>query len=198
MDGRIARGQRTRASILERAVDLASVEGLEGLTIGRLATELEMSKSGLFAHFGSREDLQLAVNEAARERFAAAVLEPLRALAPGPERLDTFLRGWLDYMRREIFEGGCFFFTARAEFDARPPGPVRDAVLSDQRTWRRLLAREIASGLGDKANAEQLAFEVDAIGMAANLEFQLERDPATFDRAAAAFAARGLLLTRPR
>jgi AcrR family transcriptional regulator len=198
MDGRIARGQRTRASILERAVDLASVEGLEGLTIGRLATELEMSKSGLFAHFGSREDLQLAVNEAARERFAAAVLEPLRALAPGPERLDTFLRGWLDYMRREIFEGGGVVFTARAEFDARPSGPVRDAVLSDQRTWRRVLAREIASGLGDGANAEQLAFEVDAIGMAANLEFQLERDPATFDRAAAAFAARGLLLTRPR
>jgi AcrR family transcriptional regulator len=192
MDGRIARGRRTRASILERAVDLASVEGLEGLTIGRLATELEMSKSGLFAHFGSREELQLAVNAAAKERFTREVLEPLAALERGPERLDVFLRGWLDYLRRGVFEGGCFFFAARAEFDARPDGAVRDAVLDDQRAWRRRLAREIAAALPD-ADAQQLAFEVDAIGMAANLEFQMERDPAAFERAAAAFAARGLL-----
>ena len=194
MDGRIARGKRTRASILERAVDLASIEGLEGLTIGRLATELEMSKSGLFAHFGSREELQLATNAAARERFAAAVLEPLAGLERGPERLDRLLRGWLDYLRRGVFEGGCFFFAVRAEYDARADGPVREAVLADQRTWRRLLAGEIAAALPDAdADTEQLAFEVDAIGMAANLEHQLERDPAVFDRAAAAFAARGLL-----
>src|SRR4051812_1031017 len=116
-DGRRARGRRTRSSILRAAADLASVGGLEGLTIGRLATELEMSKSGLFAHFGSKEELQLATNAAARERFVETVLAPIEALEPGFERLEALLDGWLDYMRSEVFAGGCYFTTVRVEFD---------------------------------------------------------------------------------
>ena len=189
-DGRKARGRRTRESILQTAADIASVEGLEGLTIGRLATELEMSKSGLFAHFGSKEELQLATNAAARERFVAAVIAPLRDLPPGRERLQTLVDGWIAYLREEVFAGGCFFTTVRVEFDAREAGPVRDAVEADQRDWLARLSREVRGALGDDVDADQLAFEIDVTGMGANVQYQLLRDPAVFDRAARALAAR--------
>src|SRR5690349_19638185 len=127
-DGRRARGARTRAQILERAANLASVEGLEGLTIGRLATELGMSKSGLFAHFGSKEELQLATIEAAKEIFAREVVAPAREAERGLPRLEALIAAKLRYERGEIFEGGCFFETVRGEFDSRRPGPVRDLI----------------------------------------------------------------------
>src|SRR3954453_13981664 len=95
------KGPQTRAAILERAVDLASVEGLEGLTIGRLATELQMSKSGLFAHFGSKEELQLATIDAARRRFVDHVVRPSRDLPRGRARLEALLEDWLKYFRAE-------------------------------------------------------------------------------------------------
>src|SRR5687767_12292166 len=110
-DGRKARGRRTRESILATAADIASVEGLGGLTIGRLATELRMSKSGLFAHFGSKEELQLATNAAAKDRFVAAVLAPAERLPPGRDRLQHLIDGWLAYLREGVFAGGCFFTT---------------------------------------------------------------------------------------
>src|SRR3954453_742823 len=114
-DGRKRRGNATRESILQAAADLASVEGLEGLTIGRLATALGMRKSGLFAHFGSKEELQLATIDAARRRFVDHVVRPSRSLPRGRGRLDALLEDWLKYFRAEVFPGGCFFCNIQAE-----------------------------------------------------------------------------------
>jgi len=194
-DGRRARGRRTRESILDAAVDLASVEGLDGLTIGRLATALGMSKSGLFAHFGSKEELQLATIDAAREIFVREVFEPARAAERGLPRLAALLEHWLAYMRREVFHGGCFFDAVRNEYDSRQPGPVRDAIRTDFATWSESLANRVRSAqahghLDPDADPEQLAFELDALGGAANVRFQLDRDVAAFERARRAIHAR--------
>src|ERR1043166_4628074 len=124
---RKAQGERTRRAILETAVHIASAEGLEGLTIGRLATELSMSKSGLFAHFGSKEELQLATVEAARDIFVREVIRPAFEAPKGVARLWGLCDVWLEYVRREVFRGGCFFAAAAAEFDGRP-GAVRDRI----------------------------------------------------------------------
>src|SRR5687767_8985814 len=121
------KGERTRQSILERAVDLASLEGLEGLTIGRLADELKMSKSGLFAHFGSKEELQLATVEAASQRYVAEIFAPALKEPRGYPRLLAICDSWLSYIKRGVFPGGCFFAAASFEFDSRP-GAVRDFV----------------------------------------------------------------------
>src|SRR3954467_15595712 len=139
-ESRPRKGVRTRESILRVAVDLASVEGLEGLTIGRLARELEMSKSGLFAHFGSKEELQVATVRAAAAIFVARVIRgPVEDHEPGIARLLMLLDRWLDYMERGTFAGGCFFAAATVEMDGRP-GPVRDAVANQISSWARLLA----------------------------------------------------------
>ncbi|HWM09692.1 MAG TPA: TetR family transcriptional regulator [Solirubrobacteraceae bacterium] len=187
-DGRRARGRRTRESILDAAVDLASVEGLDGLTIGRLATALGMSKSGLFSHFGSKEELQLATIDAAREIFIREVFAPAREADRGLPRLVALLDAWLAYMRREVFHGGCFFDAVRNEYDSRQPGPVRDAVRADFATWSESLANRVRSAqahghLDPGADPEQLAFELDALGGAANVRFQLDRDEVAFERA---------------
>src|SRR4051812_46434953 len=126
-DGRIRRGDRTRRLVLRRAVDVASVDGLEGLSLGRLATELELSKSGVFALFGSKEELQLATIDAALTIFRSHVVTPARAAAPGLPRLRAVCEKWLDYSEQRVFPGGCFFSNVGAEFDARP-GRVHDAV----------------------------------------------------------------------
>ena len=125
--GRKAQGERTRKAILEMAVNIASAEGLEGLTIGRLALELSMSKSGLFAHFGSKEDLQVATVEAARAIFINEVIKPAFEAAQGLNRLWKLCDIWLSYVQAGVFRGGCFFAAAAAEFDGRP-GPVRHAA----------------------------------------------------------------------
>jgi AcrR family transcriptional regulator len=194
-DGRRRRGNRTRESILQAAADLASVEGLEGLTIGRLASELGMSKSGLFAHFGSKEELQLATIDAARRRFVEHVVKPSRSLPRGRKRLEALLDDWLAYFRGEVFAGGCFFHTIKAEFDSRPTNAVREVVTEDVRQFLGLLTREVrkaqeAGDLDPAIEPEQLAFEFDALGSAANQQYQLMHDPAVFDRAAAAIRAR--------
>jgi len=121
------KGERTRQSILERAVDLASLEGLEGLTIGRLADDLGMSKSGLFAHFGSKEDLQIAAIDAAAERFIDEIYTPALREPRGYPRLLAICRSWLSYLRRGVFPGGCFFAAASAEVDTHK-GRVRDRI----------------------------------------------------------------------
>src|ERR687891_926671 len=120
-------GNRTRDAILGRAMDLASLEGLEGLTIGRLALELSMSKSGLFAHFGSKEELQVATVEAARAIFIREVIKPAFESTEGLQRLWKLCDIWLSYVQSGVFRGGCFFAAAAAEFDSRP-GPVRDRI----------------------------------------------------------------------
>jgi AcrR family transcriptional regulator len=195
LDGRRERGRRTRESILATAVDIASVEGLEGLTIGRLASELGMSKSGLFAHFGSKEELQLATIAAAREIFVAEVVEPARAAERGLPRLAALLEAKLDYLRRGVFRGGCFFDAARLEYDSRHPGPVRDAIFEEFAAWSQLVADLIRSAqraghVDPQADPEQLAFELDAIGSAANLRFQINRDAEAFERAQRAIEGR--------
>jgi AcrR family transcriptional regulator len=194
-DGRRRRGNRTRESILQAAADLASVEGLEGLTIGRLATELGMSKSGLFAHFGSKEELQLATIDAARRRFVEHVVKPSRDLPRGRERVEALLRDWLRYYRGEVFAGGCFFHTVKAEFDSRPSSAVRRVVTEDAREFLAFLTREVrkaqdAGDLDPSVEAEQIAFELEALGAAAHQQFQLLHDPAVFDRAARGITAR--------
>ena len=194
-DGRRRKGNRTRESILQAAADLASVEGLEGLTIGRLAAELGISKSGLFAHFGSKEELQLATIDAARRRFVDHVVKPSRSLPRGRTRLEALMDDWLSYFRGEVFAGGCFFCAIKAEFDSRPSDAVRKVVAEDAREFIAFLTREIrkaqeAGDLDPAVDAEQLAFELDALGPAANQRYQLMQDPAVFDRAEAAIRAR--------
>lgn len=194
-DGRRERGRRTRASILATAVDIASVDGLEGLTIGRLATELGMSKSGLFAHFGSKEELQLATIDAARAVFIEEVVHPVRTAGRGLPRLRALLDAHLAYLRRNVFKGGCFFSAARMEFDSRPPGPVRDAIAQQTDDWLALLAARVhaaqeAGHLDPDIEPEQLAFELDALQAAANVSYQLRGDEAVFDRADRAVEAR--------
>ncbi|HYZ30612.1 MAG TPA: TetR/AcrR family transcriptional regulator [Thermoleophilaceae bacterium] len=194
-DGRRRRGNRTRESILQTAADLASVEGLRGLTIGRLAAELGMSKSGLFAHFGSKEELQLATVDAARRRFVEHVVKPSRHLPRGRARVEALVDDWFGYYRAEVFRGGCFFHTVKAEFDSQSEGAVRQVVIDDAREFLAFLTREVrkAQEAGDLSTAvepEQIAFELDALGAAANQQFQLMRDPAVFDRAKRAIEAR--------
>src|SRR5215212_4407502 len=139
---RRAHGARTRQAILEAAVDIASEEGLEGLTIGRLAAELSMSKSGLFAHFGSKEELQLATIEAARLIFAREVIRPAFEAAHGMQRLWQLCDTWLGYVQGGVFRGGCFFAAAAAEFDSRP-GQVRDRIAEIMKEWLSTLRSAI-------------------------------------------------------
>jgi AcrR family transcriptional regulator len=177
------KGARTRAAILERAVDLASAEGLEALTIGRLAADLGMSKSGLFAHFGSKQDLQLATVAAAGERFRRAVLEPALEAEPGAGRLRALTAGYLDRLAGGLYPGGCFWGAVSIESDDRP-GPIRDAIAAALEAWLELLEREAReAGAGDPA---QLAFELHAMTTGANARHRISRDPRVFARARAA------------
>jgi AcrR family transcriptional regulator len=193
-DGRVLRGEQTRASVLERAVGIASVEGLDALSIGRLASEAAVSKSGVFARFGSKEDLQLATIEAAAEIFADRVVAPAFAVPPGIGRLWELCAGWLGYSRARTFPGGCFFYAVAAEYDARP-GRVRDAIATTRAGWTTLLERAVddARQLGDLAedtDTARLAFELDALGAAANARSLLHDDDTAYDLARAAMLTR--------
>lgn len=189
-DGRRAAGERSHQAILAEAVDLASVEGLEGLTIGRLASEVEMSKSGLFAHFGSKQELQLAAVERARETFVAEVISPTADAPAGLARLRATLDAWLSYFEREVFAGGCFFVAAASEFDDRG-GPVRDAVEAAMAAWvshlERLAAAAVEVDELPGADPSQIAFELNAIGIALNWELRLRRNAEALGRARTAF-----------
>ncbi|HSZ12631.1 MAG TPA: TetR/AcrR family transcriptional regulator [Solirubrobacteraceae bacterium] len=177
----------TRATILERAVDIASVSGLEGLTIGGLASELGMSKSGLFAHFGSKEELQLAIVEAAGARFFNEVLVPAQREHEGAARLRAYCEAYIDYLERKVFAGGCFWAAAAAEFDDRP-GLVQDAVRASVRGWMGELERQAA--IAGVADAGALAFEVYSLGLGANTCSRLLGDEGAFARARAALQRR--------
>ncbi|MCF7220524.1 TetR/AcrR family transcriptional regulator [Marilutibacter chinensis] len=161
------KGSATREAIIEQAYGFACAGGLESLSIGPLAQAVGMSKSGVFAHFGSREDLQLAVLEQAGERFVNAVLLPALAAPRGLARLRAIVLGWFDWVRQN--EGGCLLLAAISEYDDRP-GPLRDRILQHQRIWRRELARAIGlaveSGeLEAATDPEQLAFELYSIAL---------------------------------
>jgi len=184
---RKAQGERTHAAILESAVHIASAEGLEGLTIGRLAAELEMSKSGLFAHFGSKEELQLATVDAARSIFIRDVLGPAMEVPAGIARLWKLCDTWLGHVEAEVFRGGCFFAAVAAEFDSRP-GPVRDRIAAIMKEWLAMLRLTIAEAqetghLARTADPEQMAFEFNALELGANWSMQLHGYSQAFTRA---------------
>jgi AcrR family transcriptional regulator len=170
----------TREAILERAVNLASTDGLEGLTIGRLASDLGLSKSGLFGHFGSKEELQLATLQQAALRFIREVGEPAYREPEGAARLRALCQRYLDYLAGEVFPGGCFWAAAATEFDGRP-GPVRDAVREGMAAWVGELERQAEAAGAD--DPRQLAFELHSLALGANTHYQLFGDPQRFEDA---------------
>jgi AcrR family transcriptional regulator len=193
-----AEARQTKAAILVCGVRLASVEGLEGLTIGRLAAELGLSKSGVLGHFGTKEELQLAVVDTATEIFAREVVEPAVAAPPGLRRLVAMCTAWVSYLERRVFPGGCFFTAAAAEFDDRP-GRVRDTIAGMASVWNRDLYRHIRTATADgdlpaDTDADQLVFEVTSVMLGLNNALQLQRDTTAPTRARRAL---GRLLGQP-
>jgi AcrR family transcriptional regulator len=188
------KGQRTRNSILETAAALATEEGLEPLSIGRLAEETGMSKSGLFAHFGSKEELQLATVEYAATLFVAEVIEPARSAPRGLARIWALCDHMIGYSERQVFPGGCFFAATSFEFNNRP-GPVRDRIEEMIRSWLSYLEHAVeqaqeAGELDPNASAREVAFQLDAFAQASNAQYQLFRDPQVFDDARRAIQER--------
>jgi AcrR family transcriptional regulator len=169
------KGTETRRAILDRALDLASAEGLEGLTIGRLAAELRMSKSGLFAHFGSKQDLQLATIAAAAERFMDAVIRPSLSEPEGAPRLRALSERYLEQLNS--YAGGCFWAATSAEFDDRP-GPVRDAIVAGLEAWTGELVRQ--ARIAGVESPERFAFELYSIVMGANARYRLTGEERVF------------------
>jgi AcrR family transcriptional regulator len=172
IDGRRARGDASRRVVLASAVDLASIDGLDGLTIGRLAAAANVSKSNVATLFGTKERLQLATVDAATQRFRATVLEPARVEPRGIRRIVALLDLWIAYSRDRVFEGGCFFAAAAVDLDAKP-GPVRDAVALAFESWSSYLRVSLgyAIELGEldpETDAAQLAFEFTALLDGAN------------------------------
>jgi AcrR family transcriptional regulator len=163
---------RTRTAILDRSVALASVEGLEGLTLGRLATDLSMSKAGVLGHFGTKEELQLAALNAARAIYRREVWERAQDAPAGRARLLAIADAWLSYLARDVFPGGCFVTAASCEFDDRP-GRVRDAIAALHGEWMAVLAREARQAVADGdlprgTVPEDVAFTMNAIAMGVN------------------------------
>jgi AcrR family transcriptional regulator len=188
------KGERTRHAILTRAAELATQEGLEPLSIGRLAEATGMSKSGLFAHFGSKEELQMATVEHAASLFVDEVIAPARAAPRGLARVWALCDRMVDYAERQVFPGGCFFAATSFEFNHKP-GPVRDRIEEMIRSWLSYLEHAVeqaqASGeLVPEPSAREIAFQLDAFAQAANAQYQLFRDPTVFDESRRAIRER--------
>ena len=194
------RGIKTRGAILQKAVNIASLEGLEALTIGKLASSLKISKSGLFAHFGSKEDLQCAVVQEAGRIFVEAVIRPAFE-AHGLARLRALCENWLDYAEDKVFPGGCFFAAASLEFDDRP-GKVRDLIVEYLQRWLGTLGQ----ALRDAQNAGEIrkdvvprdvVFEIQSLAMGANWASRLFHDDGAFRRIRRAILERIDQVTEP-
>lgn len=175
-----AEAQRTRRRLIDRAADMASTEGLEGMTIGRLAAAAGLSKSGVVNHFPTKDQLQLETLDRAVERFTQAVWAPVADRPAGLERLNAICDGWTAYLSGDEFPGGCFITAASAEFDGRP-GPVRDAVAAALRLWLRTLAHDVevaveSGQLAPGTDPATVAFELNALAVAANQARQLLDD----------------------
>ena len=187
-------GIRSREAILNEAARLATVEGLEGLSIGRLADAVGMSKSGLFAHFRSKEELQLATIETADAIFRAEVLAPALQAPAGIARLRALCDGFLDHLERGVFPGGCFFASVAAEMDTHP-GRVRDKAVELSRAWEEILTGAVRDAQAEGAinpteDSAQLAFEIDSFLLNANAQFVIDGDRESLDRARRAIAER--------
>ncbi|RFU36545.1 TetR/AcrR family transcriptional regulator [Actinomadura logoneensis] len=181
-DGRLLRGARSRRAVTRHAVDVASAEGLNGLSLGRLASDLDLSKSGIQTLFRTKENLHLATVEAARDLFLDAVVHPARTAAPGLARLRAIVENWIAYAERPLFTGGCFWSANLPEFDSRP-GPVRDALARQRRDWLSVISAELrhAVDAGETAplDADLTAFQIDAILNATNIALRLDEKDAT-------------------
>ena len=181
------RDDQSRRKILARAVEIASMEGLEGLTIGRLANDLSISKSGLFSHFGSKEELQRQTIDFAIDKFFSVVIRPVLEIPRGAPRLAVMIEKWIEYVERGVFPGGCFFAAASLEFDGRP-GPIRERIAASTNWWFTSIQDEIemARELGHlpaDTDCRQLAFELHAVVQEANWGYQMFGNAEWFERA---------------
>jgi AcrR family transcriptional regulator len=182
-----ADGARTRGAILSAAASLATIEGLDGLSIGHLADAIGMSKSGLYAHFGSKQELQLATVEEAERILQAEVIAPALAARPGLAQLAAACEAYFSYVERRVFPGGCFFAAAALEMGTRP-GPVKERVAAIQSGFTALLRSFAATALEQHElpvgeDPDRLAFELHAILLGADTKFVLNDDPAALDMA---------------
>ena len=182
-----ADGERTRGAILHAAVSLATVDGLEGLSIGNLAASIGMSKSGLYAHFGSKQELQLATVDEAGRNFTEEVVQPALAAPAGRAQLVTVCEAFFEHLRRRTFPGGCFFAGAVLEMGTRP-GPVKEAVASFQAGFVDLIRGFAATAIAQNElpadeDPARLAFELNGIILATDANFVLRDDPAVLDLA---------------
>jgi AcrR family transcriptional regulator len=194
-DGRRLRGLKTRQAILEHAARVGSAEGLEAVSLQRLADDLGISKSGLFAHFGSKEELHLATIDQAAHVFTAEVLRPALAEPRGVGRVFALCDSWLSYLQRGVFPGGCFFWAVAEEYDSRRPGPVRDSVLEKKAYWSYSLERAVreaqeAGDIDGTVDPAQLAWELDSLMGGANSGFKSGDGPLAIDRARVAIKDR--------
>jgi AcrR family transcriptional regulator len=180
-ESRPSKGEASRASILHAAAKLATMRGLDGLSIGDLAAEVGMSKSGLYAHFKSKEELELATIETAAAIFESEVLQPAARARAGTERLRALADAFLSHVERRVFPGGCFFAAVASELDTRP-GPARDRVAAVLDSWQSLLRQCLhdaqASGeIDPNAEVAQAVFETQAMLLAGNFQFVMTNDP---------------------
>ena len=182
---RRADGERTRSAILRGAASLATVDGLDGLSIGNLATAIGISKSGLYAHFGSKEELQLATVAEAERILTEEVIQPALAARPGLAQLAAACEAFFSYVERRVFPGGCFFAATSLEMGARP-GPVRDRLAAIQSDFTELLRSFADTALEQDElpageDPDLLAFELHAVLLGADTKFVLNDDPAFLD-----------------
>jgi len=185
-----AKGQQTRSAIVEAALGLATHVGLEGLSIGAVAEVMQMSKSGVFAHFGSREELQISVVREYHQRFEEEVFFPAVAGPRGLPRLRALFANWMKRTSIEI-EAGCIYISGAVEFDDRP-GPVRDALASSVKTWLSAMNRAVVLAkkeghLRADADEQQMTFEIHGLILALHYEARFLKTPGSVDRALAGF-----------
>ena len=186
----LRKGEQTRAAILDAALELASREGLEGLTIGVLADRIRMSKSGVFAHFGSREDLQIDVLKLYNHQFEQEVFYPSIREPRGLPRLQSLFRRWVDRVSLEI-ASGCIYISGAVEYDDRP-GPIRDHLVEMVESWQRALQRAAQQSIDEKhlradVDAKQLVFEMYGLVLALHHDARFIRSPGSVARAHAGF-----------
>ena len=187
----LLKGRQTKATIVNAALGLASQIGLEGLSIGALAEVTGMSKSGVFAHFGSREELQISVIREYHDQFESEVFYPALSCARGLPRLQSLFHNWMQRTTTEI-DSGCIYISGAVEFDDRP-GSVRDALAFSVNTWQNALQRSVAQAqvekhLTAKADPLQVAFEIHGLILALHYEARFLRNPGAADRARKGFS----------
>jgi AcrR family transcriptional regulator len=179
-------GERTREAIVRESVSLATLDGLEGLTIGNLAAALDMSKSGIYAHFGSKQELQLATIDEAERIFQAEVIDPALAAEPGLAQLLAVCDAFFAYLLQRTFPGGCFLASAVMEMGARP-GPVKEHVAAFQGRFTAVIRQFVSTAIDQRElpaeDPDALTFELNGILLAANASFVLRDDPAVLDMA---------------